>query len=74
VIIPNGDRAGLTHTPQSLLRAVAKLPLGGVVMIFSVLPPTLAAHWRRGLETHSKSNWEFVGFPLHKVLEPPLQV
>jgi len=73
VIDPNGDRFGLIHTPQSLLRVVAKLPVGGVVTILSALPSTLAAH-RTGPETHSKSNWEFVGFPLHAGLEAPLQV
>ena len=73
VIDPNGNRAGLIHAPQSLLRVVAKLPVGGVVTILSALPTTLAAH-RTGPETHSKSNWEFVGFPLHAGLEAPLQV
>ena len=62
VIVPNEDRIGLTHTPQSLLRVVEKLPLGGVVMMLAALPPTVAD--QVGPATHSNSNWERMGFPL----------
>ena len=33
MIVANVDRAGLMHTPQSVLRVVDKLPSGGVVMM-----------------------------------------
>ena len=72
MIVANIDRAGLMHTPQSVLRVVDKLPLGGVVMMLSALPSTLAAHLT-GLATHSKSNWERMGFPVHSE-EAPVQV
>ena len=71
VIVANPDLAGLTHTPQSVLRVVDKVPFGGVVMMLEVLPPTLAV--QVGPVTHSKSNWERVGFPVHSE-EPPVQV
>ena len=62
MIVANADLAGLMHTPQSVLRVVDKLPLGGVVMMLVVLPPTLAVQVPA---THSKSNWERMGFPVH---------
>ena len=64
MIVANVGLAGLMHTPQSVLRVVDKLPSGGVVMMLAALPSTLAAHLT-GLATHSNSNWERVGFPVH---------
>ena len=64
MIVANTDLVGLMHTPQSVLRAVDKLASGGVVMVLVALPPTLGAHLT-GLVTHSKSNWERTGFPVH---------
>ena len=64
------DLAGLTHTPQSVLGVVDKLALGGVVIMLEALPPTLGAHVPA---THSNSNWERMGFPLHSE-GVPLQV
>ena len=58
----NEARIGLTHTPQSLLLGVEKLPSGGVVIIFEALPPTLADQL---VPTHSNSNWESMGFVVH---------
>ena len=46
MIVANPDLAGLMHTPQSVLRVVDKVPLGGVVMMLEALPPTLAAQVR----------------------------
>ena len=63
-MVANIDRAGLMHTPQSVLRVVDKLPSGGVVMMLAALPSTLGAHLT-GLATHSNSNWERMGFPVH---------
>ena len=63
VIVANPDLAGLMHTPQSVLRVVDKVPFEGVVMILEALPPTLAV--QVGPVTHSNSNWERVGFPVH---------
>ena len=51
MIEANTDLAGLTHTPQSVLRVVDKVPFGGVVMILEALPPTLAAHAGRASHT-----------------------
>ena len=62
MIAANIDLAGLTHTPQSVLRVVDKLPLGGVVMMLAALLSTLAAQVPA---THSNSNWERVGVPVH---------
>ena len=62
VIVANPGLVGLTHTPQSVLGVVDKLPLGGVVMMLAALPPTLAAQVPA---THSNSNWERIEFPLH---------
>ena len=67
MIVANIDRAGLMHTPQSVLRVVDKLPSGGVVMMLEALPSTLGAQVPA---THSKSNWERVEFPLHSVGAP----
>ena len=64
VIVANVGLAGLTHTIQSVLRVVDKLASGGVVMMLAALPSTLGAHLT-GLATHSNSNWERVGFPVH---------
>ena len=72
VIEANPDLAGLTHTPQSVLRMVDKVLLGGVVMILEALPPTLAV--QVGPVTHSNSNCERMGFPVHSEREPPMQV
>ena len=72
VTLANPDRRGLTHTPQSVLRVVEKLPSGGVVMMLAALLATLAAHLT-GLATHSNSNWESVGLPVHSE-EAPVQV
>ena len=54
VIVANPDLAGLTHTPQSVLRVVDKVPFGGVVMMLEVLPSTLAV--QVGPVAHSNSN------------------
>ena len=62
MIVANIDRAGLMHTPQSVLRVVDKLASGGVVMMLEELLSTLAAQVPA---THSKSNWERMGFPVH---------
>ena len=70
VIVANVDRAALTHTPQSVLRIVDKLPFGGVVMMLEELLSTLAAQVPA---THSKSNWERMGFPVHSE-GAPIQV
>ena len=72
MIVANIDRAGLRHTPQSVLRVVDKLASGGVVTMLAALPSTLGAHLT-GLVTHSKSNWERMRFPVHSE-EAPLQV
>ena len=62
MIVAKPDLAGLMHTPQSVLRVVDKLPSGGVVMMLTALPPTLAVQVPA---THSNSNWERIEFPLH---------
>ena len=64
MIVANVGLAGLMHTIQSVRRVVDKLPLGGVVMMLAALPSTLGVHLT-GLVTHSKSNWERMGFPVH---------
>ena len=63
MIVSNPDLVGLIHTPQSVLRVVDKVPSGGVVMMLEALPPTLAV--QVGPATHSNSNWERMGFPVH---------
>lgn len=69
LVIPlNTPRIGLTHTPQSLLLGVEKLPSGGVVTMLAALPLTLAD--QVVLLVHSNSNWESDGLPVHSVGGP----
>ena len=65
MIVANAGRAGLMHTIQSVLRGVDKVPFGGVVMMSATLLLSALGFHLSGFATHSNSNWERMGSPVH---------